>query len=112
MTTPRIIDDALYQLLRQGDIDGFNQARSRGDPCDLRGTDLRGVDLRRADVRDLDLSDCYLRLADLRGLDLTRTCLAGASIRGANISGTLFPAGLAAAEIELSLTQGTRMRYR
>lgn len=112
MTTPRIIDDPLYQYLRHGDIDRFNHARTEGQSCDLRGTDLRGVDLRKAAVRGLDLSDCYLRQADLRGLDLTETVLAGASISGAKISGALFPVELTAEEITLSLTHGTRMRYR
>lgn len=112
MSTPRIIDDPLYQLLRHGDIEQFNQARGRGEGCDLRGTDLRGLDLRKLDARGLDLSDCYLRQADLRGLDLSETRLAGASISGARISGALFPPQLAAEEINLSLVHGTRMRYR
>jgi uncharacterized protein YjbI with pentapeptide repeats len=112
MSAPRITDDTLYQLLRHGDAERFNQLRAQGESCDLRGTDLRGVDLRKVNVRGLDLSDCYMRQADLRGLDLSETQLAGASISGAKISGTLFPVELSAEEVTLSLTHGTRLRYR
>ncbi len=112
MSEPRISDDELYQLLRHGGIKEFNERCAKGGCCDLRGTDLRGVDLRHAQVHGLDLSDAYLRQADLRGLDLSETKLDGASINGAKISGTLFPKELSAEEINLSLTHGTRMRYR
>lgn len=112
MTRARISDDPLYRMLRQGDVDKFNQARADGQACDLKGTDLRGVDLRRLNASGMDLSDCYLRQADLRGVDLSQTKLNGASIHGAKIAGTLFPIELHAGEIDLSLTHGTRMRYR
>ncbi|MCW8889336.1 MAG: pentapeptide repeat-containing protein [Sedimenticola sp.] len=112
MVTPTIKDDPLYQLLREGKVEQFNQQHRSGEPCDLRGTDLRSVDLRKLDARNLDLRDCYLRQADLRGVDLSEANLEGASISGAKISGVLFPKQLTAEEINLSLVHGTRMRYR
>ncbi len=112
MTTPTIKDDPLYQMLREGHVEQFNQHRQSGTPCDLRRADLRALDLRKLEVKHLDLGDCYLRQADLRGLDLSETNLDGASISGAKISGTLFPSQLSAEEITLSLVHGTRMRYR
>jgi len=112
MQEPRISDDILYQLLRHGNIKQFNKMRAESASCDLRGTDLRGLDLRGMDARGLDLGDCYLRQADLRGIDFSETNLEGASISGAKISRTRFPKELDAEEITLSLTHGTRMRYR
>lgn len=111
MSEPTIKNDKLYQLLREGNIDKFNQKREDGHACDVSGTDLRGVDLRNLNAIDLDMSNCYLRKADLRGIDFSQTNLEGASINGAKISGTLFPKELRAEEISLSLTHGTRMRY-
>jgi len=112
MSTPKLIDDPLYQLLREGQIEVFNLRHQAGDPCDLRGTDLRGLDLRGLDASGLDLSNCYLRQADLRGVDFSDTRMEGVSISGAKISGAYFPTQLAAEEISLSLLHGTRMRYR
>lgn len=109
---PRIKnDDPLYRLLRDGKIVEFNQQKARGLNSDLTGCDFRGVDLRGLDATGLDLSNCYFRQADLRGIDFTQTKMEGASINSAKISGTYFPAELAAAEIELSLIHGIRMRY-
>lgn len=112
MTEPRISNDELYQLLRHGEIAKFNALRPNGQPCDLRGLDLRGADLRELHADGLDLGDCYLRQADLRGIDFSQANLAGASIFGARISGALFPRDLMAEEINLSLSHGTRLRYR
>jgi uncharacterized protein YjbI with pentapeptide repeats len=102
----------MYQLLKEGKIEEFNQRRSSGEPYDLRNTDLRGTDLRDLDARNLDLSGAYLRHADLRGLDLSEANLEGASINSAKISGTYFPTTLSAEEITLSLVHGTRLRNR
>ena len=109
---PQISHDELYHMLRADNVKGFNEARAAGKPCLLKGTDLRSMDLRGMNAAGLDMSDCYLRQADLRGLDLSETNLHGASINNAKISGTLFPKELSAEEINLSLTHGTRMRYR
>lgn len=110
--SPRMPTDALFWLLREGRIEEFNRRRSAGEACDLRRCNLRGLDLRGLRTTGLDLSDCYLRQADLRGVDLRDARMEGASIHGAHISGTYFPKELGAAEIELSLRTGTRMRYR
>jgi len=104
-------DDALYMLIRDGKIDAFNQARSEGMSYDLTGADFRGVSLRGIDAAGVDFSNCYFRQADLRGLDLSQANLHGASIHAAKISGVLFPTGLRADEITLSLVHGTRLRY-
>ena len=101
-TAPKIKTDPLYRLLREGRVDVFNQEKANGKTCDLTHCDFRGLDLR----------DCYFRQADLRGLDLSEANLEGASINAAKISGAYFPKALSAEEITLSLTHGTRMRYR
>ena len=111
MNEPEIKDNELYQLLRHGDINEFNDKIAAGAECSLAGADLRGTDLRNLNARGLDMSNSYLRQADLRGIDFSQTNLEGASINGAKISGTLFPKELRAEEILLSLTHGTRMRY-
>lgn len=110
--TPQIKDDPLYRLLREGEIDEFNTRRAAGESCDLVGCDFRTLDLRKLDARGLDLRDCYFRQTDLRGVDLSQSNLQGASINAAKISGAYFPVELDANEIMLSLTHGTRMRYR
>jgi len=110
--TPAFKDDPLYRLLREGDVEEFNKRRAAGETCDLRGSDLRTMDLRKLDARGLDLRDCYFRQADLRGIDFSEANLEGASINAAKISGAYFPPELSAEEITLSLTHGTRMRYR
>ena len=109
---PQIKDDPMYKLLREGAVDEFNTRRAGGESCDLVGCDFRTLDLRKLDAKDLDLRDCYFRQTDLRGVDLSKANLQGASINAAKISGAYFPPELDAQEIMLSLTHGTRMRYR
>lgn len=108
---PQILQDPLYQILRDENVKDFNTARSAGGAIDLRGGDFRGLDLRGLDAHGLDLSNAYFRGADLRGIDFSHTRLEGASIAGANISGCYFPKELSADELLLSLNHGTRMRY-
>ncbi len=108
---PQHPENPLYQLLREDKVEEFNRRREAGERVDLRGADLRGLDLRGLETRGLELTDAYLRQTDLRGLDLTQVPMEGASIRGANVSGTYFPVELSAAEIQLSLMQGTRLRH-
>jgi uncharacterized protein YjbI with pentapeptide repeats len=110
MQKPQQKLNPMYQLLKQGKIDEFNQRRHAGEACDLEQADLRGVDLRGLDASNLNLSGAYLRHADLRGLDLRTAYLEGASINSAKISGTYFPISLSAEEITLSLVHGTRLR--
>lgn len=108
----RIIDDPLYQTLRNENIEAFNEAKKRmGDYPSFTHGDFRGLDLRGIDVDGLDLSHGYFRGADLRGVDFSKANLEGASIAGAKISGCLFPVELHADEIVMSLNHGTRMRY-
>lgn len=109
--TLRISNDPMYKLLREGCIKEFNVKKASGDKCDLKSCDLRGLDLRGLDAAGLDFSDCYFRQSDLRGIDFSQSALKGASINACKISGVLFPEELSASEIELSLLQGTRMRY-
>lgn len=109
---PRRGTDPMYLLLAEGRADEFNRMRQAGEPFDLRGANLRGLDLRALNASGLDLSNAYLRQADLRGLDLSTAKLEGASFHAARISGVLFPAMLDAAEIQMSVQLGTRVRYR
>ncbi len=110
MHRPRINDDPLYGLLREGRIEDFNRRRAAGETCALAGTDLSRLDLRGLDARGLDLRDCYFRMSDLRGIDLREALVGGASFAGANVSGCYFPAALGAAELQLSVALGTRVR--
>ena len=110
--SPQIKDDPMYRLLREGATEEFNTRRAAGENCDLTGCDFRTLDLRKLNAKGLDLSDCYFRQTDLRGVDLSEANLEGASINAAKISGAYFPKQLSADELNLSLTHGTRMRYR
>ncbi len=110
MSQPEIKQDFMYQLLREGKIEAFNQSKNDGESFDLRGCDLRGLDLRGLDADGIDFSGCYFRQADLRGIDFSKANLEGASINGAKISGCYFPKNIPADELALSLTHGTRIR--
>lgn len=103
-------DSPLYALLRTGDVEEFNRRRAAGERCDLRGADLSRLDLRKLDARGLDLRDCYFRLSDLRGVDFREAQLEGASLAEAHVSGCYFPAEIPAAELQLALAHGTRIR--
>ncbi len=109
--TPRISNDPMYQLLREGKVKDFNDRRLLGETVDLTNCDFRNVDLRGLEAQGLDLSGSYFRQADLRGLDLSDCQLRGASINRAQVSGTLFPHSLSPQEILLSVQLGTRLRY-
>lgn len=111
MPTPIISQDPLYQMLRDDDIQGFNQARAQGQQCDLRGADLRGLDLRNIELRDTDLTDAYFRGSDLRGIDFRGCLMDGASLADAKISGCYFPPDISAQEILLSVSHGIRIRH-
>jgi len=112
MSQPRQLDNPLYRLLRDEQVEEFNRHKPRDGHVDLRGADLRGLDLRQLDASRIDFTDAYFRGADLRGVDLREACLEGASIAHAQISGAYFPTELGADEILLSMQFGTRMRYR
>jgi uncharacterized protein YjbI with pentapeptide repeats len=110
MATNQSGNKQLGQLLVDGDINAFNQARKQIAEYSLAGLDLSSIDLRNLNAMGLDMRDCHLGHADLRGIDFSGTNMQGASISCAKISGTLFPQNLRAEEITLSLVHGTRMR--
>lgn len=107
---PKIKDDAMYRLVREGNVETFNSEREKGAQIDLIGADFRGVNLTGINADGLDLSNCYFRQADLRGLDLRGATLDGASIHAARISGAYFPDDFSAEELTMSLLHGTRLR--
>jgi len=109
---PQIKTDLLYRLLREGNVAEFNRRRAAGESSDLTNCDFRATDLRGLHAEGLDFSGCYFRRADLRGIDFTKSRLEGASLNGARVSGCFFPVELRPDEIELSISHGTRMRYR
>jgi len=109
--SPKILENDIYQLLREEKIDAANERLESGEPCDLTGAFLRGCNLQGLHATSINFTDCYFRLADLRGLDLRHCCMEGASIHGAKIHGTYFPVELTAEEIMMSINYGTRMRY-
>jgi uncharacterized protein YjbI with pentapeptide repeats len=109
---PKISDDPMYLLLRDGKIGEFNRRKRAGEGPQLRDCDFSGLDLRGLDADGLDLSGAFLHQTDIRGVDMTTASLEGASINGAHIAGAYFPQELGPQEIELSLLHGTRMRYR
>lgn len=111
MPKPKLSNNEMYQLLREGKMNEFNERKEKGEQCDFKGHDFRAIDLKEMDASDLDFSDCYFRQADLRGIDFSKSCLNGASINKASISGVLFPRELHPSEITLALEYGTRMRY-
>lgn len=112
MSKPLIHTNPMYQLLRAERIDEFNERRARGEKATLSDGDYRGLDLRNLNADGLDFSNAYFRNTDLRGIDFRNTRLEGASIAEAHISGCYFPIELTAEELHLSLTLGTRLRYR
>jgi uncharacterized protein YjbI with pentapeptide repeats len=109
---PIISDDPMYLLLKDRLVEEFNRRKAAGEPCALEGCDFSGMDLRDLDADGLDLTGACLDDADLRGLDLRGARLEGATLHGARIAGAYFPPEVPAAEIELSLQHGTRLRYR
>jgi uncharacterized protein YjbI with pentapeptide repeats len=108
---PRISDCPMYRLLRLGEVAEFNKRKAKGESCDMAGADLSRLDLRGVDASGLDLRDCYFRMSDLRGIDFRDTKLEGASFAQAHVSGCFFPRELTAAELDLALEHGTRVRY-
>ncbi len=96
----RQLDDPLYQILRNENVEAFNRARTEaGELPSFARCDFRGLDLRGLAATGLDFRDAYFRGADLRGIDFSGSRLDGASIAGAKISGCYFPRELQADEI-------------
>lgn len=111
MSAPKISDDPIYRLLREGKVDEFNQRVAAGEQVDLTGCDFRHLNLQGLITKGLDFSNSYFRQADLRGVDFSDCdSLEGASIHAAKISGTYFPKEIRAEELLLSLEHGIRLR--
>lgn len=108
---PVVSDDPMYLLLKDGRVEEFNRKKAEGQAANLTGCDFSGMDLRDLEADGLDLSDSVFHHADLRGVDLRNANLEGASLHGALIAGAYFPIPLSAAEIDLSLEHGTRLRH-
>jgi uncharacterized protein YjbI with pentapeptide repeats len=111
MLKPKMLDDEMFQLLRMGEVQAFNEKRDYSQEYDLSGTDLSRIDLRGLNADNLNLEDTYFRMSDLRGIDFRNAKMEGASFAGSNISGCFFPKELRADEILFSLEHGTRVRY-
>lgn len=109
---PVVSDDPLYLLLRDGKVEEFNRRRAGGEEARLVSCDFSAMDLRDLVADGLDMRDSAFHETDLRGVDLRNARLEGASLHGARIAGAYFPGALEAAEIDLSLEHGTRLRYR
>ncbi len=110
MSTPRFLDDPAYQALRTNDLDGYHRSLGERQVVDFTGADLRGIDFRTADLTRLIIKNAYLRDADLRGCDLRHMDLEGASLHGAKVAGAYFPPDVSAAELQMSLAHGIRLR--
>ena len=108
---PRLIDDPMFRLLREGRIREFNERKAMGAPCEFDGGDFRGSDLRGLNADGINFENAYFRGADLRGIDFRKARLHGASMARAHISGCFFPSTLDAVEICMSVDRGTRLRY-
>lgn len=111
MNRPKILEDDMFQLLRTGQIEAFNEKRDKSVEYDLSDTNLARIDLRGLNADNLNLESVYFRMADLRGIDFRNAKLEGASFGEANVSGCFFPKQLSASEILFSIEHGTRVRY-
>jgi uncharacterized protein YjbI with pentapeptide repeats len=110
MPAPQYLTDPAYRCLRVCDMEGYHMAIINRSSVDLTGADLRGVDFRNADLGTVILREAYLRDADLRGCDLRHMDLEGVSFHGSKIAGAYFPSNIPAAELQMSVVQGTRVR--
>lgn len=81
---------SLLDLLKQGDVDGFNAKRSLRDRPDLFAADLAG-----AKLVGVDLSSANLSKADLTGADLTDATLVRADLSECDATGIVLTGALA-----------------
>jgi hypothetical protein len=104
---PSVATKKAVELLKDGDVESFNQwvkeRREKGKSsvdlddknlsglklrdADLRHAHLNGANLRDADLTGADLHGARLRQADLRGTDLTGADLSDADLRKAKLKG-------------------------
>ena len=102
----------ICKLLQEDCVEQANALLAGVAGFSLSGANLRSANLQGLHAERIDFSNAYLRAANLKGVDLRSCNLEGASLHGAKIAGTYFPDSLTAEEILLSVTHGTRLRYR
>lgn len=88
--------DELFQLLKNGLIDEFNEYRAEDSELlidlseiDIKGTDLPGINLSNTDLTGSDLSECDLTDADFANSNLTSVKFTGSVIKQANFTKTV-----------------------
>ncbi len=99
-------------LLQDDRVEEVNTILAEAECFSLVDVNLRSANLQGLHVDGIDFSNAYFRSANMKGLDMRNCNLEGASIHGAQIGGVFFPKALPPEEILLSVTQGTRLRYR
>ena len=111
-TTHNPLSKDICTLLQDNRVDEANAMLADADSFSLAGENLRSANLQGLHVAGIDFSNTYFRSANMKGLDM-RTCnMEGASLHGARIAGVYFPDSLTPEEILLSVTHGTRLRYK
>jgi uncharacterized protein YjbI with pentapeptide repeats len=110
--THKLSKKKICRLLQDDRVEEVNAILADMDNCSLADANLRSTNLRGLHVDGIDFSNAYFRSANLKGLDMRTCILEGASLHGAQIAGTYFPDVLSPEEILLSVTSGTRLRYR
>lgn len=61
MAASKILQDPLYQLLRDSNIEEFNDRIAKGEKVDLTGCDFRNLSLSGFVADHLDFSNSYFR---------------------------------------------------
>jgi uncharacterized protein YjbI with pentapeptide repeats len=102
----------ICRLLQDDKVEEVNAILADEDNISLADANLRSANLQGMHVDGIDFSNAYFRSANLKGLDMRTCTLEGASLHGAKIAGTYFPDVLTPEEILLSVTHGTRLRYK
>ncbi len=111
-TTHNPLEKKICGLLQDNRVEEVNAMLADIDDFSLAGANLRSANLQGLHADGIDFSNAYLRSANLKGLDMRSCKLEGASLHSAKIAGTYFPDQLMPEEILLSVTHGTRLRYR
>lgn len=85
--------DELVQLLRNGDIDEFNESRIQTDldlsEIDLAGCSISGANLADTDLTGSDFSECDLTGVNFSDSDLSSVIFSRATIKESNFSNTI-----------------------
>lgn len=72
--------------LKQADVTGASEGRSKFTLVNLKGSDLKGADLEGANLEKANLVGANLQEADLEGANLQQANLTGADLRGADLN--------------------------